>query len=416
MMSTKKLIGPFTQIVTMRRLPLKGPLSDAQLEIIPDAGIVVEDEKIVQFGDFNRLFKHYKYDEKTIEEIKDPQVLFPGFVDPHTHICWAGSRVNDFALRLEGKSYTEIAKQGGGIWSTVLNTRQASSDKLYRNTRSRANALLATGTTTIEVKSGYGLTTESEIKILEAIYQANKNVAPDLVATCLAAHMLPADFKGTASEYLKEIVRDLLPVVMKNKLSHRVDIYVDEGAFSSSEAEKYLNQAKKLGFDLVVHADQFTSGGSKIAIVAGALSADHLEASGEFEIEQLIKSKTIPVALPGASLGLGVPFAPARKLLNAGTSLAMGSDWNPGTAPMGDLLVQASILGVYEKLSIAEILAAITFRSSAALNLNDRGILDTGNLADFSAFPVQDYREIIYNQGKIKPVKVWKKGKLVYNS
>jgi imidazolonepropionase len=270
------------------------------------------------------------------------------------------------------------------------------------------------GTTTIEVKSGYGLNKDSELKILEAISEAQLHVVPDLVPTCLAAHILPKDFEGSADEYLDVIINELLPEVKRKKLANRVDIYVDKGAFTVSQAERYLQRAIEMDFDVTVHADQFSKGGGNTAIKIAAVSADHLENSDDEVILQLARSNTIAVALPGSSLGLGESFAPGRKLLDAGASLAMGTDWNPGSAPMGDLLVQASIMGVYEKLSIAEILASITFRSAAALNLNDRGILDTGKLADFSAFPVSDFREIIYNQGRIKPCRIWKGGQLAY--
>lgn len=413
-MSVKKLIGPFTQAVTLRGLPLKGALNDSQLEIIPEAGVLVNNGKIAAVGGFQKMVKDGNGEEKVVEEMKESQVLVPGFIDPHTHICWAGSRVGDFAKRLEGKSYSDIASQGGGIWSTVMHTREATRDKLVENTRHRANELMISGTTTIEVKSGYGLTTESELKMLEAIAEANEHVVPELIPTCLAAHILPRDFKGKAEEYLEKIVEELLPLIMQKKLSERVDIYIDKGAFTVEQAIQYLKKAVDAGFRLTVHADQFSCGGSTTAVEVGALSADHLEVSGDKEIERLAQSDTIPVALPGASIGLGVRFAPARRMLDAGTSLAMGSDWNPGSAPMGDLLVQASIMGVYERLSIAEILASITFRSAAALDLQDRGMLDAGKLADFSAFPVHDYREIIYNQGKIKPSRVWKNGQMAY--
>jgi len=207
----------------------------------------------------------------------------------------------------------------------------------------------------------------------------------------------------------------LLPQILRQKLSKRVDIYIDENAFSAEQAKKYLAKAIELGFDTVVHADQFMAGGSHIAVELKALSADHLEVSTESEIKALANSNTIPVALPGSSIGLGEPYTPARKLLDAGGSLAIGSDWNPGSAPMGDLLVQASILAVFQKLTIAETLAGITFRAAAALNLSDRGVLDKGKLADFVAFPVDEYQEIFYNQGRIKPSKVWKEGVLVYS-
>ncbi len=409
------LIGPFTQLLTMRGIPLGGPVKDSLLDVILKAGIIVEEGKIKDIGKYQDLLETWNVKEGTLEEIEESLVIIPGLVDPHTHICWAGSRHHDYSMRLEGMSYLDIAKTGGGIWSTVLNTREASLDELVTNTRLRADKLLKNGTTTIEVKSGYGLNLETELKMLEAIYNANKLVAPELISTCLAAHIIPKDFEGSADLYLTEIAEKLLPQVIRQKLSKRVDIYVDSTAFTPEQAKLYLTKASKLGFDICVHADQFKAGGSEIAVELEALSADHLEASSEKEIQLLSNSNTIPVALPGASVGLGEPFAPARKLLDAGASLAIGSDWNPGSAPMGDLLVQASLLGIYEKLTIAETLAGITFRAADALKLNDRGVLDKGKIADFVAFPVDEYQEIFYNQGKIKPSKVWKEGELVYS-
>lgn len=415
MQSTPVLIGPFTQLLTMRGIHLGGPVRDSLLDVIHKAGVIVEDGKISDIGKYQDLLETWNVKEGILEEIDESLVIIPGLVDPHTHICWAGSRHHDYSMRLEGMSYLDIAKTGGGIWSTVLNTREADLDELVNNTRFRADTLLKSGTTTIEVKSGYGLNLETELKMLEAINNANKLVAPDLISTCLAAHIVPKDFEGSADQYLIEIIEKLLPQVKRQKLSSRVDIYIDENAFTAEQAKQYLIEASKMGFDTVIHADQFKVGGTLIAAELDAVSADHLEASGEKEIQLLAKSNTIPVALPGASIGLGDPFAPARKLLDAGASLAIGSDWNPGSAPMGDLLVQASILAVYEKLTIAETLAGITFRAAAALKLNDRGVLDKGKIADFVAFPLNEYQEIFYNQGRIKPSKVWKEGELVFN-
>ena len=176
----------------------------------------------------------------------------------------------------------------------------------------------------------------------------------------------------------------------------------------------YLQEAKKLGFDVIVHADQFTTGGSEVAVAIGAVSADHLEVSTDREISLLARSEVIPVSLPGASIGLGCSFSPARRILDAGCSLAVASDWNPGSAPMGDILLQACILGVYEHLTMAETLASVTYRAAAALRLKDRGTLSKGNLADIIAFPVDDYRDIVYHQGKLKPDIVMKRGKLVH--
>ncbi len=412
-MVQRKLIGPFTQLVTMDKLPLKGPLSDEKLEIITHAGILTEGDRILETGNFNTLAAQAKKEKYSVEELHDEYVALPGFIDPHTHICWAGSRARDYMLRLQGKTYVEIAASGGGIWDTVTKTRQASQDELSRQLAARAERHLNDGVTSIEVKSGYGLTAGDELKMLRAIRDANASSLADLIPTCLAAHMCPKDFKGTPTEYLRMLVSDLLPKIREEKLANRIDIYIDKNAFSPQEARVYLNDARSMGFDVIVHGDQFTTGGSMEAVRAGAVSVDHLEVSGEKEINMLAESKLIPIALPGSSMGLGVAFAPARKLLDAGASLAIGSDWNPGSAPMGDLLVQASVLGIYEKLSMAETLAGISFRAAAALKLYDRGTIKPGNKADVIAFNLNDYREIIYNQGKMKPVKIWKNGKMI---
>jgi len=334
-------------------------------------------------------------------------------IDPHTHICWAGSRAKDYSLRLAGKSYLEIAQSGGGIGDTVAKTRAASPAELEALLTERATAHLLNGITTIEVKSGYCLSTEGEIKMLEVLQKVNQKLPVDLIATCLAAHIKPADFEGDSTDYLKIVINELLPEVMKRKLSKRVDIYIDKGAFTVNEARIYLNTAKKLGFELAIHGEQFTAGGVSLACELGVLSVDHLEMVHYHEINRLAVSSVIPVALPGTSLGLGCQFAPARKLLDAGCSLAIGSDWNPGSAPMGDLLMQTAILGIFEKMTMAESLAAITFRAATALGLTDRGVLKRGLLADMIGFPASDYREILYHQGSLKPSVVWKRGEKV---
>lgn len=408
-MHQQVLIGPFRQILTMDNLQLKGPLKDEQLEIIQEGGILVEKGQILKTGSFTQLEK----EGYTTQLIKNNMVAMPGLIDPHTHITWAGNRSLDYALRLDGKSYVEIANSGGGIWHTVTQTRKASLEDLIQSTIQNAKRHLMDGVTTIEVKSGYGLTIEEEIKMLQAIKEADKKTTSDLIPTCLAAHMCPKDFWGDSNDYLKMLSKELLPILKLKEVTRRVDIFIENSAFSPEEALDYLIDAQRMGFDLVVHADQFTTGGSSIAVKVNALSADHLEASGKEEIKLLAKSDTIPVALPGASIGLADPFTPARKLLDAGTSLAIGSDWNPGSGPMGDLLITASILSMYEKLNTTETLAALTFRAAAALNLKDRGIIKPGYLADIIAFPFKDYRDILYNQGKIKPELIIKNGTTV---
>ncbi|MBS1529692.1 MAG: imidazolonepropionase [Bacteroidetes bacterium] len=404
----QRIIGPFTQILPLADMPLKGSVSDDALHIIPNGGVLVENGLIAGTGDFETLRKDRPKAE--IEEIAGSQVLLPGFVDCHTHICFAGDRAKDYAMRIAGKSYLEIAKAGGGIWDSVTQTRQASETELVGLLKNRITRHLAEGVTTIEVKSGYGLNVEQELKQLRAVKQADQLSRADLVPTCLAAHIKPKDFTGPASAYLEYILNDLLPKVKNEGLARRIDIFIEDSAFNIDDAGHYLRAAKQMGFDITVHADQFTTGGSSVAVEVGAASADHLEASTDKEIKGLAASDTVAVALPGASLGLGIGFAPARKLLDAGACLAIASDWNPGSAPMGDLLLQASVLGAYEKLTTAETFAGLTYRAAKALNLIDRGSLQKGMLADMQAYSCADYREILYNQGKLKPARLWKNG------
>lgn len=409
-MKNLKLIGPITQLLTLDKLPLKGALKDEQLDLISEAGILIEGDKFLQVGSWQKLKNEFP--EAELFNLDGEYVAIPGLVDCHTHICFGGSRAKDFAMRNAGKSYLEIAESGGGIWDTVNQTRKLSLEDLAKITVKHANRHLFEGVTTIEVKSGYGLSVDEELKMLRAIQLANQSTSADLILTCLAAHMKPKDFEGSNSEYLEMISTKLFPILKNENLTNRIDAFVEKSAFSADEISPYFEKAKEIGFDLTVHADQFTTGGSAAAVKFEALSADHLEASTEKEIGLLAQSNTIAVALPGASLGLGCSFTPARKILDQGGSLAIASDWNPGSAPMGDLLAQASILATFEKLSTAEVLAGITFRAAAALGLNDRGKIAPGFLADFILFPTSDYREILYQQGKLKPEMVWKRGKL----
>ncbi len=414
-MNRYTLVGPFSQILPMTALPLKGALSDEELPIIDDGGLLLSGNSIHSIGPYKDLLSSPEADTATKVELEGKHVAMPGIVDAHTHICFAGSRARDYAMRNAGKSYLDIAREGGGIWDTVTRTRKATEEELVKGIIKRAKRHLKNGTTTIEVKSGYGLSVEHEMKMMKAIAKANTQTSQDLIPTCLAAHIPPKDWQTEVMDYLNRIVDDLLVDVKKQGLSNRVDIFIEEGAFSSGEAIAYLSRVAEMGFDITVHADQFSTGGSEIAVKFGALSADHLEASTEKEIELLAASDVIATALPGASLGLGCPFTPARRLLDAGGALAIASDHNPGSAPMGDLLTQAAILGAFEKLSNAEVLAGITYRAAAALNLSDRGRLESGNLADLAVFHTDNYNEILYNQGDLKPCMVWKSGQLVYD-
>lgn len=406
-----KLTGPFQQIVTLNHLPLKGKLNDESLEIITNGGIISDNGKIVETGDYHLLKQ--KFPNSEIDFIENEQVVIPALVDAHTHICFGGNRANDFAMRNAGKTYLEIAESGGGIWSSVKHTREASEDELVNGILERVGFLLRQGITTIEIKSGYGLNADEELKMLRAIRKAQEKTKATLVPTCLSAHLKPKDFDGNSEEYLNYILEQILPKVKEENLATRVDIFIEKSAFQPEESKIFLEKAKQLGFQITVHADQFTPGSSRIAVEVGAKSADHLEATIDQDIELLANSNTVAIALPGASLGLGEPFSPARKILDKGGILAIATDWNPGSAPMGNLITQASVLATYQKLTTVEVLSAITFRAAFALDLQDRGIIAEGKKADFITYETNNFQNILYHQGSLKPKSIYINGEKI---
>ena len=392
----------------MVNLPERGAISDNSLEIIDDGGVVIEDGKIIEVGDFLSLSKN----DLDVKEITYPCVLLPGFIDSHTHVCHYGNRSDEYAKRNSGISYQQILEEGGGIHNTMNSTSNSTDEQLTDDTLNRLKRHFQEGVLTCEVKSGYAPNLEDEVRMLRIINEIDSSNDIDLIPTCLAAHVTPKKYESS-KKYLDNIVNDLLPIIKEENLSNRVDIFIEEKAFSITEASNFLEKIKN-DFYITAHANQFTSGGLKVGVDNGAVSVDHLEVITDQEIDYLSKSDTTGVVLPGCSLGLGIPFAPARKLLDYNCKVSIASDWNPGSAPMGDLLMQASLLGSTEKLSNAEVLAGITCRAANALSLEDRGSLENGKIADMIGFKTNDFRDILYNQGKLKPSFICKRGK-IYN-
>ena len=392
----------------MVNLPERGAISDNSLEIIDDGGVVIEDGKIIEVGDFLSLSKN----NLDVREITYPCVLLPGFIDSHTHVCHYGNRSDEYAKRNSGISYQQILEEGGGIHNTMNSTSNSTDEQLTDDTLNRLKRHFQEGVLTCEVKSGYAPNLEDEVRMLRIINEIDSSNDIDLIPTCLAAHVTPKKYESS-KKYLDSIVNDLLPIIKEENLSNRVDIFIEEKAFSITEASNFLEKIKN-EFYITAHANQFTSGGLKVGVDNGAVSVDHLEVITDQEIDYLSKSDTSGVVLPGCSLGLGIPFAPARKLLDYNCKVSIASDWNPGSAPMGDLLMQASLLGSTEKLSNAEVLAGITCRAANALSLEDRGSLENGKIADMIGFKTNDFRDILYNQGKLKPSFICKRGK-IYN-
>lgn len=392
----------------MANLPERGAISDNSLEIIDDGGVVIEDGKIIEVGDFLSLSKN----DLDVREITYPCVLLPGFIDSHTHVCHYGNRSDEYAKRNSGISYQQILEEGGGIHNTMNSTSNSTDEQLTDDTLNRLKRHFQEGVLTCEVKSGYAPNLEDEVRMLRIINEIDSSNDIDLIPTCLAAHVTPKKYESS-KKYLDSIVNELLPIIKEENLSNRVDIFIEEKAFSVTEASNFLEKIKS-DFYITAHANQFTSGGLKVGVDNGAVSVDHLEVITDQEIDYLSKSDTTGVVLPGCSVGLGIPFAPARKLLDYNCKVSIASDWNPGSAPMGDLLMQASLLGSTEKLSNAEVLAGITCRSANALSLEDRGSLENGKIADMIGFKTNDFRDILYNQGKLKPSFICKRGK-IYN-
>lgn len=390
------IIGPFHQLLTMDKLPPRGPLKDSQLEILHNVFVRKEGQFISAIGSLDEI----KQPDDHFQELPSPCTAIPGLIDAHTHLCFAKERSSDYALRASGKTYQEISKSGGGILSTVKATREATKEELVKSLVERIKTHQKEGVTTIEIKTGYCLSEHGELKMLQAIEEAQKQVDCTLIPTWLAAHTLPPEY-GSKEKYLDEMTLHFSKIKSKCK---RVDIFVDDSAFSVEIAKAYLQKAKELGFDILLHADQFTSGGAKLAAELKALSADHLEVSTPQDWNLLKEAYVSAILLPGACMGLGLPYPDGRKMLETGLSICIASDWNPGSAPMGKLLLQAAVFGMFAKMTLAETLAAITVRAALALRLTDRGILKKGFRADLAIYPCKNYQEILYYQGSMLPL------------
>ncbi|WP_018127458.1 imidazolonepropionase [Balneola vulgaris] len=401
-MSTKTtLYGPFNELLTLEGIDLHGSISDEDLVVEKGWGVLVKEGLVHKTGSYEQLFKEHP-DAHLELNGENKLVAMPAFIDSHTHICYGGNRAKDYAQRVSGKSYLEIAAAGGGIMDTVRETRKATEEELVQSILAKVEEHKNRGIATIEVKSGYGLNVDDELKMLRAIKKANALTCIDLIPTFLGAHLKPSDYEGDNASYLKYLMEEVVPVIQEEDLAQRADIFVEEGAFTIEEARHYAKQLKVKGFDMTMHVDQFHNGGAELAVDEGCVSADHLECTTSQSASIFDGSETVAVALPGASLGLGMQYTPARSILDQNGCLAIASDWNPGSAPMGDLVTQAAIMGAAEKLSIAETLAAITFRAARALRIPE-GRLTVDHPAKLVVFDTDDYRNILYKQGQLRP-------------
>jgi imidazolonepropionase len=350
------------------------------------------------------------------------KVVLPGFVDPHTHLVWAGDRAAEFEMRLQGKTYMEIMAAGGGIVSTVRSTRAASLDELCSQTKTRAESLFRHGTTTAEAKTGYGLETQSELRQLEALLRLDDAGPLEIVPTFLGAHAIPVEYQDDPDGYTQLVCAEMLPEVRRWWQAHAsgrrlpfVDVFCETGAFNLEQTRRILQTAKGLGFPLKIHADEFEAlGGASLAAALGATSADHLVKTSAEDIRFLASSNTVAVALPCTPFGLADPhYTPAREILASGGLLAIASDINPGTAWCESMQFVIALACRYLRLTPAQAIAAATINAAAAMQRDQQiGSLEPGKQADLLVLSVDDYRHLGYRFGTNLVKTVIKRGQV----
>jgi imidazolonepropionase len=414
------LIHNASQVLTLSGEPQRGHRL-GELGIIENGAVLMEDELIIAVGPSDEMAAIFKDHEKVDAA---GRVVMPGFVDPHTHLVWAGDRAAEFEMRLQGKTYLEIMAAGGGILSTVRQTRQADLESLIWQARQRLEIMFRHGTTTAEAKTGYGLETGAELKMLEAILKLNQEGPVDLLPTFLGAHALPPEYKGDSGGYADLVSSEMLPALRAWWYDQFedgpapqlpfVDVFCETGAFSLAESRQILEAAGKLGFPLKIHADEFDNlGGAALAAELGAVSADHLVVTSLADIKALGESSTVAVSLPCTPFGLAEGhYTPAKDLLDANAILAVASDLNPGTAWCGNMQFVIALSCRYLKLTPAQAIVAATLNAAAAIGVADKvGSLQPGKQADLIILDVEDYSQLGYRFGTNLVWMVVKKGR-----
>ena len=398
-----------SQLVTLagpKRARAGKELSD--LAIIPDGGMIIRDGEIAFVGASNEIER--QAGDAEIVNV-DGRVVLPGFVDAHTHLVFGGNRLDDFERRARGETYEQISKAGGGIWSTVEKTRAADEAQLLEQAKKHADWFLQCGTTTIEAKSGYGLTLEDELKILRVLRRLKNETPLEIHPTFLGAHAVPKD--QSPDEYIELVIKQMLPRVAEENLAEFCDVFCERGYFDIEQSRQILNAAKKVGLKLRGHVDQLTnSGGAKLMAELQATTADHLEKTDEQGIAALKAAQVQPVLLPGSVYALGSTIYPrARAMIEAGLAVVLATDFNPGSSPAPSMPMILSLACTQMKMSPAEAITASTINAAYSLGRGHAiGSLETGKLANFTVFGCEDYREIAYWFGFPLTHSVWVRG------
>jgi imidazolonepropionase len=385
-----------------------------ELNTLYDHSVLVEDKIIKDFITSSEVDK-LKSKADDIIDIKD-KVLLPGLVECHTHSAFTGSRAHEFRERLNGKSYEEIAKEGGGINTTVQSVRNSSSEDIFNNTLKTINYFISQGITTIEIKSGYGLDFENEIKLLKVINNLKNSCSIDIVPTFLGAHTYPVKYKQEHELYIDEINNKMLPYIAENKLADFCDGFCESTAFSAGEIDMIFSRAKELGLNLRIHTEQFNNiGGLEVALKHKAVSVDHLEVLNGSQIDLFNGKDVVCVLLPGVSFFLNYQYGPARKLIDNNLVVALSTDYNPGSSPISNLHLIMSLAALKMNMTVEETISAVTINAAKVLKLNDKiGSIEIGKNADFAVFDTADYSDIVYNISRNLNCMTIKKGEIIY--
>lgn len=373
-----KNIGTLAGIVPADKTILRGAEMGSALQL-HEAWLLAEEGVIAGFGTMESC-------PEEADEVVDAvgRVVFPAFCDSHSHIVYAGSREGEFRDKIAGMTYEEVAARGGGILNSADRLHEASEEELFEAARSRAWRMIRTGAATLEIKSGYGLTTEDELKMLRVVARLQRELPATVKATFLGAHAVGRAFAGRQSDYVAHVCEEMIPAVAEQGVAEFVDVFCDRGFFTPDETARILECGRKYGLRPKIHANELaSSGGVQVGIRYGALSVDHLEEANDQDVADLAASATIPTVLPGASFFSNLPFAPARKMIDAGLPVAIASDCNPGSSPSGNMMLLWSLACIKMRLSPEEALSALTLNGAAALGLSaDRGAISVGRRAD----------------------------------
>ena len=393
-----KNIRTLAGILPLETKCLKGAEMNSA-EQIHGAFLLAEDGIIARYGKLEEL------GEVEADEVLDAEgrVVFPAFCDSHSHIVYAGSREGEFRDKIAGMTYEEVAARGGGILNSADRLAEASEDELFEAAQRRAWRMIRTGAATLEVKSGYGLTTESELKILRVVRRLQESLPATIKATFLGAHAVGRAFKGRQQEYVDHVCEEMIPAVAEQGIAEFVDIFCDRGFFTPEQTAQILECGKRYGLRPKIHANELaSSGGVQVGIEYGALSVDHLEEANQQDVRDLAASNTMPTVLPGASFFSNLPFAPAREMIDAGLPVAIASDCNPGSSPSGNMMLLWSLGCIKMRLSPEEALSALTINGAAALGLSaDRGAISVGRRADLVVSrPVPSLAYLPYSFGE----------------